>query len=102
MALSGTGLFTPAQSITNAELVESFNEYVRRHNKAHPDAPLAESSTDFIMKASGIGNRYVMDRMGILDPEVMRPILPERPNEQISILAEMAVAAGRGALKPGF
>ncbi|MGN6514518.1 MAG: beta-ketoacyl-ACP synthase III [Rhizomicrobium sp.] len=99
MALSGTGLFTPAQSISNEELVASFNEYVRRHNEKHPDAPLAESSTDFIMKASGIGARYVMDKAGILDPDVMCPRLPERGNEQISILAEMAVAAARDALR---
>src|SRR5512146_2337949 len=99
MALSGTGLFTPGQSISNEELVASFNEYVRRHNASHPDAPLAESSTDFIMKASGIGSRYVMDKEGILDPDVMHPRLPERPNAQISILAEMAVAAARDALK---
>lgn len=106
MALSGTGLFTPAQSITNDELVASFNEYVRRHNDAHAQAieagtmqPLAASSTDFIMKASGIGNRYVMDKDGILDPDVMCPRLPERGNSEISILAEMAVAAARDALK---
>ena len=35
MALSGTGLFTPEASISNEELVASFNEYVRRHNAAH-------------------------------------------------------------------
>ncbi|HEY8948936.1 MAG TPA: beta-ketoacyl-ACP synthase III [Rhizomicrobium sp.] len=106
MALSGTGLFTPAQSISNDELVASFNDYVRRHNAAHAQAietgtmqPLAESSTEFVMKASGIGNRYVMDKAGILDPDIMCPRLPERSNEQISILAEMAVAAGCEALK---
>jgi len=106
MVLSGTGLFTPGQSISNEELVASFNEFVRRHNAAHAQAieagtmqPLAPSSTDFIMKASGIGNRYVMDKDGILDPDVMCPRLPERGNDQISILAEMAVAAAREALK---
>ena len=106
MALSGSGLFTPSQSISNDELVASFNEYVRRHNKAHAGAidagtiqPLAESSTEFVMKASGIGNRYVMDKVGILDPDIMCPRLPERNNDQISVLAEMAVTAARDALK---
>ena len=61
--------------------------------------PLTESSTEFVMKASGIGNRYVMDKDGILDPDVMCPRLPERSNDQISVLAEMAVAAARDALK---
>jgi beta-ketodecanoyl-[acyl-carrier-protein] synthase len=99
MALSGTGLFTPAQSISNDELVASFNEYVRRHNATHPDAPLTPSSTEFVLKASGIANRYVMDKAGILDPDIMCPRLPERSNDQISLLAEMAVAAARDALK---
>ena len=106
MALSGTGLYTPAANITNDELVASFNEYVRRHNVAHKAAidagrvpALLESSSEFVFKASGIKNRYVMDKTGILDPDVMCPRLPERPNDQISILAEMAVAAARDALK---
>ncbi len=106
LALSGSGLFTPAASISNEELVTSFNTYVRRHNTAHADAiaagretALAESSTEFVVKASGIKNRYVMDKDGILDPAVMCPRLPERLNDQISIIAEMAVAAARDALR---
>jgi beta-ketodecanoyl-[acyl-carrier-protein] synthase len=106
IALSGTGLFTPALSISNEELVASFNEYVRRHNDAHAQAiaegriaALQPSSTEFVVKASGIKNRYVMDKQGILDPEIMAPRLAERPNEQLSILAEMAVTAGRDAIR---
>jgi beta-ketodecanoyl-[acyl-carrier-protein] synthase len=106
IALTGTGLFTPPHSISNDELVASFNEYVRRHNAAHATAieagempALTESSVEFIVKASGIKSRYVMDRQGVLDPEVMCPRLPERPNDQLSILAEMAVLAARDALK---
>jgi beta-ketodecanoyl-[acyl-carrier-protein] synthase len=106
MALSGTGLFTPAASISNDELVAAFNEYVRRHNKAHAQSiaegnvtALQESSTEFVTKASGIENRYVMDKTGILDPDIMCPRIPERSNDQISILAEMAVTAARDALK---
>jgi beta-ketodecanoyl-[acyl-carrier-protein] synthase len=106
MALSGTGLFTPAASISNDELVASFNEFVRRHNAAHAQAiaegsvaALQESSTEFVTKASGIENRYVMDKTGILDPDIMCPRIAERPNDRISILAEMAVTAARDALK---
>jgi len=105
MALSGSGLFTPAASISNDELVASFNEYVRRFNAANADAivdgtatALQESSTEFVMKASGISNRYVMDKAGILDPEIMAPRLAERGNDEISILAEMAEAAAHDAL----
>jgi len=53
---------------------------------------------EFVEKASGIKSRYVMDKSGVTDPKVMRPIIPERPNDQISILAEIAVAAAREAL----
>ncbi|MBI1331047.1 MAG: beta-ketoacyl-ACP synthase III [Alphaproteobacteria bacterium] len=99
IALSGTGLFTPQQAISNAELVEAFNEYVRRANAAGHEPALQPSSVEFIEKASGIKSRYVMDKAGILDPDVMCPRIPERPDSQISILAEMAVAAARDAMK---
>ncbi len=106
MAISGTGLYTPEAAISNEELVASFNEYVRRHNAAHADAiatgrlsPLAESSSEFIFKASGIKSRHVVDKTGILDPDIMCPRIPERPNDQISVLAEIAVLAARDALK---
>jgi beta-ketodecanoyl-[acyl-carrier-protein] synthase len=100
-----TGLYTPPFSVSNTELVEAFNSYVERFNAANAQAieagevtALAPSSPEFIEKASGIKARYVMDKAGIVDPEVMRPILPERPNEQISILAEMAVEAAKQAI----
>ncbi|MGZ5940516.1 MAG: beta-ketoacyl-ACP synthase III [Rhizomicrobium sp.] len=106
LAVSGTGLYTPPQSISNEELVTAFNAYVRKTNAANADAiaagkatALVESSAEFIVKASGIKSRYVVDKAGILDPEIMCPRLPERPNDQISILAEMAVSAARDALK---
>ena len=100
-----TGLYTPPFSVSNTELVEAFNTYVERFNVANADAiaagevvALAPSSPEFIEKASGIKSRYVMNKDGIIDPEIMRPVLPERPNDQISILAEMAVEAARQAI----
>ena len=105
VVISGTGVFTPEESITNEELVDSFNSYVRAHNEANKDAiargemeALAESSVPFIEKASGIHRRFVMNKSGILDPQIMCPRIPERPNEQPSILAEMAVAAAKDAM----
>ena len=103
LAVSGTGLYTPPYSISNEELVTAFNTYVRNANAkavAEGKQPaLVESSAEFIFKASGIKARFVMDKDGILDPEIMCPRLPERPNDQISILAEMAVTASREAMK---
>ncbi len=104
--IAATGLYTPPDSISNAELVEAFNAYVQRYN-AENAAAIAEggveallpSSVEFIEKASGIKSRYVVEKSGILNPELMRPDIPERPNEQISILAEIAVKAAQQALE---
>ena len=104
--LAGTGLYTPGESISNAELVASFNEWVDRFNAAHREAieagsvaALQHSSEAFIEKASGIRSRYVMDKGGILDPERMVPSIPERPDAEPSVMCEMAVAAADEALQ---
>ena len=97
--ISATGLFTPTDTISNAELVASFNAYADRYNAAHPDAePLTHSSVEFVEKASGIKSRHVMDKTAILDPDIMEPRYAERPNDQISLMAEIGVAACRDAL----
>jgi beta-ketodecanoyl-[acyl-carrier-protein] synthase len=103
--IAATGLYTPPHSLSNAELVETFNTYVERFNAANAAAieagevqPLVPSSVEFIEKASGIKSRYVVDKSGLVDPEVMRPIIPERANEEISILAEIAVKAAEQAI----
>jgi beta-ketodecanoyl-[acyl-carrier-protein] synthase len=98
--ISATGLFTPSDSISNEELVASFNAYVELYNAANPDEePLQPSSVEFVEKASGIKSRHVMDKAAILDPTIMEPRYPERPNEQISMMAEIGVAACREALE---
>ncbi len=105
IAISGTGLYTPPYSISNDELVASYNAYVKKFNAEHAAdiaagkaQPLQESSTEFVLKASGIKSRYVVEKDHILDPNVMCPRIPERPNDQLSILAEMAVTAAKEAL----
>ncbi|MEO0056929.1 MAG: hypothetical protein RIT17_365 [Pseudomonadota bacterium] len=98
--ISATGLFTPAETITNEELVASFNAFVDRQNAAHPEAePLAYSSVEFIEKASGIKARHVMSKAPILDPATMAPRWAERSNDELSIMAEIGVAAARQALE---
>ncbi|WAC23331.1 beta-ketoacyl-ACP synthase III [Blastomonas sp. SL216] len=104
--ISATGLFTPADSISNEELVDSFNAYVAQHNAQHAAAiaagemaALQPSSVEFIEKASGIKARKVLSKASILDVDVMCPRFEERPNEQISVLAEIGVAAARDALE---
>lgn len=103
--ISATGLFTPAETITNEELVDSFNRYVESHNAEHAEAiaagavaALTESSAGFIEKASGIKARHVLSKAPILDSAIMAPRLPERGNDELSIMAEIGVAAARDAL----
>jgi beta-ketodecanoyl-[acyl-carrier-protein] synthase len=105
-AISGTGLFVPPETISNEELVNSFNEFARQHNTVHAREiatgrmqPILKSSDEFIVKASGIRRRHVMSRKGMLDPAVMCPRIPERPNDAISLMAEVAIAASRRALE---
>jgi len=104
--ISSTGLFTPEDSITNEELVASFNEYVDRFNAANAAAieagevaALEPSSVEFIEKASGIKARHVIAKAPILDPDIMAPRWEERPDEDISILAEIGVKAAQQALQ---
>ncbi|MFS2123571.1 beta-ketoacyl-ACP synthase III [Pseudomonas sp. Pseusp97] len=106
VVISGTGLYTPPFSISNDELVESFNSYVRNHNEQNAEAiakgeieALSESSSAFIEKASGIKSRFVVNKEGILDPQRMAPRIPERSNEDWGILCEMAAAAAKQALQ---
>lgn len=103
--ITATGLFTPPDSIGNAELVASFNAWVDAENTRQAEAiargerePLAHSSEAFIVKASGIESRYVMEASGILDPERMCPRIPERANDTLSVQAEMGMEAARQAL----
>ena len=100
VSITGTGLFTPAASISNDELVESLTIANERWNDEHAAAieageieakPLPDGA--FIEKASGIKARYVMDKVGVLDPDRMAPSLPTRGEDELSIQAEIAVSA---------
>jgi beta-ketodecanoyl-[acyl-carrier-protein] synthase len=105
VAISSTGLFTPPHTITNAELVASFNQYVALQNASHADAiaagthtALTESNVEFIEKASGIQRRYVMEKSGVLDPTRMRPRFAPRADHELSMMAEIGVKAAQEAL----
>lgn len=103
--ISATGLWTPKDSISNQELVTAFNAWSDNWNSKNADEIAAgtveakpQSNVDFIVKASGIKSRFVISKDPILDPEIMAPRIPERPNDQISVLAEIAVNAAKDAL----
>jgi len=104
-AITGSGIYVPDQLITNDELCESFNHYVRQFNDRNAAKitsgeieELGESNSEFIVKASGIKQRFVVDKEGILDPKRMCPNIPDRPADQISLTAEWAVRAAEKAL----
>jgi beta-ketodecanoyl-[acyl-carrier-protein] synthase len=105
VVISGTGLFTPPYSISNDELVVAFNAYAELFNAEHAReiaagemVAIEPSSSAFIEKASGIQSRYVMEKSGILDPTRMTARIPERADEELSLQAEICVAAARDAL----
>ena len=104
--ISGTGLFTPEESVSNDELVTAFNAWVDLFNEEHSEAiakgeveARTYSSTAFIEKASGIKSRYVLNKSGIIDPKRLAPQLAERPNSELSVMAEIGVKAARQALE---
>ncbi|MDC3144422.1 beta-ketoacyl-ACP synthase III [Pelagibacteraceae bacterium] len=104
--ISGTGLFTPKEILTNDELVKSYNCFVDEFNLENKDKidkgeidELQKSNTEFIEKASGVKSRYVQNKSGILDTKFMRPRLRERSESELSNLAEMGVAAAKQAIE---
>lgn len=105
IVVTGTGLFVPPESISNAELVESLSVSVTRWNDEHAAeidrgelVSRAHPDEEFILKASGIRSRYVMEKSGVLDPDRMRPRLDLRPEDELGIQAEMSMPAILDAL----
>jgi beta-ketodecanoyl-[acyl-carrier-protein] synthase len=99
--ITGTGLFTPNESISNKELVAAFNGYIDQthSDKSEEERQKLYSSEAFIEKASGIHSRFVMNKSGVLDSSRMAPDIKERANADLSLQAEMAVKAAVEALK---
>ncbi len=99
--ISGLGVEIPEASISNDELVASFNAWVDVENARRGCSGqelLAKSSADFIVYASGVKNRHVLVLDGILDPERMTPRIQARGEDQLSVQAEFGVKASRRAL----
>ncbi|MEO1423959.1 MAG: beta-ketoacyl-ACP synthase III [Pseudomonadota bacterium] len=104
-AITGTGVFTPSQVITNDELVAAFNAHADLYNAQHAEEIAAgtreakgHSDADFIKSASGVEQRYVLEKEGVLDPARMYPRFEERSDDEPSLMAEIAVDAARTAL----
>lgn len=105
IVISGTGLATPTDSVTNEELVAAFNQHVNDFNANNAAAiaageveALRESSAEFIVKASGIKSRYMINASGVLDPKLMKPQIPLRNEDEPSLQAEYSVNAAKQAI----
>lgn len=99
--ISGIGVTIPEASISNHELVESFNRWVEIENgrrAATGEPALQGSSADFIYHASGIAERHVHSPDGILDVDRMAPRIAAREDDDLSVLAEFGASAARAAL----
>ena len=105
VVISGTGLYTPKNIITNEELADAYNLWAEQYNIQHSAdiekgrceaKPL--SSAEFIFKASGIRQRFAYVKEGILDINRMRPRIPERPEEELSNQAEISIIAAQAAM----
>jgi beta-ketodecanoyl-[acyl-carrier-protein] synthase len=106
VCISSTGLYVPPNVISNSELVQAFNQFADLENTAHAAdiaagtrSAVPHSSVEFIEKASGIQQRYVVEKSGVLDPTRMRPRLTARADTEISLMAEISVMAAQDALK---
>jgi beta-ketodecanoyl-[acyl-carrier-protein] synthase len=104
--ISGTGIWTPPHKVSNQELVKSFNTYVELYNAENSKEiesgslkALEPSSSEFIVKASGIQNRYVIEKESLLDPKRMKPMIGARDDDSLSICAEISVIAAKQALE---
>lgn len=105
VVISGIGLWTPDHVVTNTELVDALNAYADKHNDLHQAAieaghvkAVMKSDPEFIEKASGIKQRHVYVKDGILDVDHMRPRIPERGDDELSHQAEIALHAACSAM----
>ncbi|MFT4568684.1 MAG: beta-ketodecanoyl-[acyl-carrier-protein] synthase, partial [Saprospiraceae bacterium] len=105
VVISGTGLFTPKYTLSNEELVACYNEHADEFNASHSTEiesgtviAKPHSSAAFIEKASGIKQRYIYQKEGVLDLKRMRPSIPKRNPDEISDQAEMAIASAKEAM----
>ncbi len=106
VVISGSGVWNPPHTITNQELVDSYNAYSAKFNvdnsSAIEDGSMQEmpmSSAPFIEKVSGIKQRYIYIKDGALDIDRMRPRIPKRSDEELSHQAEIALNAAKIALQ---
>ena len=103
--IAGTCIWYHEDTISNDEIVLSFNSYVDNFNSNNKDKidngeieKLEYSSTEFIEKASGIKTRHVIDKKNILDINKMMPSVVHEDESKMSIHAEVGIKAAKKAM----
>lgn len=96
-AITGSASHAPPDVVSNEDLCAAFNVWVRWENDRR-EAKLAESTPAFIERASGIRRRHYWDAAGILDPKRLAPRIPDRPDHELSVQAELGLAAAQKAV----
>ena len=93
--IAGTGIWYPEDTISNDEIVLSFNSYVDNFNTNNKDRidsgeieKLEYSSTEFIEKASGTKTRHVIDKKNILNINKMDSLLKKTSSGNITEVIE--------------
>lgn len=109
IVISGTGVFTPPNNLTNEELVAGYNAHVDLWNEEHAEEIASgemtakeHSSCAFIEKASGIKNRYLMEASGLTEPDRMYPYLSDMAEDKLAstpVQVKMALEAAMKALE---
>ena len=94
----------PPFAVSNEALVAAFNQYVDLYNEENASAIDAgqlpakqHSSCEFIEKASGIKSRYLVSSEGGAGSRHHAAAHGGAPDDQPSIMVEMAVAAAEQA-----
>ena len=103
--IAGTGIWHPEEKVSNNEIVNSYNSYVKKFNQENKleiengsIGAMELSSAEFIEKASGIKSRYVIDKEGILDINRMMPRVKNEHPDRLSIHAEVGIKAAKKAM----
>lgn len=95
--ISGIGLHTPEFSVTTTEIINTFNEYLES-NISDKQKKLKDIDLRSIQEITGIKHRYLVENKGILDPNIMHPIIKKRKDTELSLQAEIGVKAAEEAI----
>lgn len=97
VVISGVGIYCPSDVISSVQLANTFNRYLQSI-QLDKQEKIRSVDPKFIETVIGVKNRYVVDSKGILDPNIMHPIIRQRSDFELSLQAEMGVNAAKEAL----